>query len=108
MSRLRVPRYIQWIVFTGLIFLFLMTILRCVSLFVFERGSHSSAELTDGLILGLRYDLRMVCIACLFFLLLGTIPALHPLNRKTGKTISFFIWIILIIAFALFYTVDFA
>ena len=49
----------------------------------------------------------MVCIAALLFLILGTIKPLHPLDKKLGQTVSFTIWIIIIIGFALLYTIDF-
>src|SRR4051812_28927805 len=108
MQKLRVPRYIQWIVLTGIIFLLLMTLLRAVMFFVFQRNNYSSSDLVDGFILGLRYDLRMVCIAALLFLILGIIKPLHPLDKKLGQTVSLAIWVIIIIGFAIFYIVDFA
>src|SRR5215831_1609740 len=108
MQKLKIPRYIQWIVLTGFIFLLLMTLMRAVLFWVFQRGNHTSSELVDGFILGLRYDLRMVCIPSLLFLILGMIKPLHPLDKKLGQTISFTIWTIIIIGFAIFYTVDFA
>ena len=108
MQRLKIPRYIQWIVLTGIIFLLLMTLLRGVLFLVFQRSDYSSSELLDGFILGLRYDLRMVCIASVVFLILGMIRPLHPLDKKLGQKVSFTIWIIIIIGFALFYAVDFA
>src|SRR5437868_407574 len=105
MQKLRIPRYIQWIALTGIIFLFLMTLLRAIMFLVFQRSNYSASDLVDGFILGLRYDLRMVCIAALLFLILGTIKPLHPLDKKLGQTVSFTIWIIIIIGFALLYTI---
>src|SRR5215831_14915805 len=105
MQRIKIPRYIQWIVLTGIVFLLLMTLLRGILFLVFQRSNYASSELLNGFILGLRYDLRMVCIAALLFLILGMIKPLHPLDKKLGQKVSFIIWIIIIIGFALFYTV---
>ena len=40
--------------------------------------------------------------------MLGLFKVTHPLERKWGKRISFWLWSFFIIVFALFYTVDFA
>lgn len=50
----------------------------------------------------------MVSVACLLFFLLGCIPALHPFRTKTGKSVSMFLWAVLIIVAGLFYAIDFA
>jgi len=108
MNNLKIPRYIRWITLTGVIFLLIMTILRLALYISFKPPAGSNLHLFSAFVLGLRYDLRMVCIACLLLFLLGTIPALHPLDKKWGKRISFWIWTIAIIVFAIFYVVDFA
>jgi phosphoglycerol transferase MdoB-like AlkP superfamily enzyme len=108
MQRLKIPRYIQWIVLSGIIFLLLMTLLRAALLLVFQRSDYSSSELIRGFILGLSSDRRMVCIASVVFLILGMIRPLHPLDKKLGQKVTFSLWIIIIIGFTLFYAVDFA
>src|SRR3954453_13035257 len=97
MQKLRVPRYIQWIVLTGIIFLLLMTLLRAVMFFLFQRNNYSSSDLVDGFILGLRYDLRMVCIAALLFLIFGKIKPTPPLEKELGQTGSLTNLVIIII-----------
>ena len=108
MKKLKVPRYIQWLVLTGIIFLLLMSLLRLALVFSFKTPSTQATPFTQVFLLGLRYDLRMVSIACLLLFLIGSVPALHPLEKKWGKRISFWIWGLLIVVFAVFYTVDFA
>ena len=108
MKKLKVPRYIQWLVLTGIIFLLLMSLLRLALVLSFKIPSAQVTPYTRVFILGLRYDLRMVCIACLLLFLIGSVPALHPLEKKWGRRISFWIWGLLIVVFAVFYTVDFA
>ncbi len=108
MNNLKIPRYIRWISLTGVIFLLLMTILRVALVLSFKAPEAGNTHLFNAFVLGLRYDLRMVCIACLLLFLLGTIKPLHPLDKKWGKRISFWIWTVFIIFFAVFYVVDFA
>ncbi len=74
----------------------------------FKSPAGSDTHLFDAFVLGLRYDLRIVCIVCLLFFLLGTMHPLHPLDKKWGKRISFWIWTVAIVVFAFFYVIDFA
>ena len=108
MNKLKIPRYIQWIVLTGFIFLILMSLLRLVLVLSFKIPSNTSTPFFNVFLLGLRYDLRDVCIASLLIFLIGSVPALHPFEKKWGRRTSFFIWTVLIVVFALFYTIDFA
>lgn len=85
-----------------------MSLLRLGFVLAFKSPSTASVDLTGAFLLGLRFDLRMVCIMALVFFILGSIPALHPLDKKWGKRISFWIWVLVIIVFALFYVIDFA
>ncbi len=108
MKNLKIPRYIQWLSLTGVVFLLLMTLLRIVLVYVFRTPYTKTVALWDAYLLGARFDLRMVCIACLVLFIIGTIPPLHPLQKKWGKRVSFWIWTLFLIFFAFFYTVDFA
>lgn len=85
-----------------------MTVLRLALVLFFKAPANSHLHLFDAFVLGLRYDLRIVCIFCLLLFILGTIPALHPLDRKWGKRISFWLWTAAVLFFTLFYVVDFA
>jgi phosphoglycerol transferase MdoB-like AlkP superfamily enzyme len=108
MKNLKVPRYIQWLSLTGIVFLLLMTVLRLILVYVFRTPYTKTVTLWDAYLLGARFDLRIVCIACLLLFLVGTVPALHPLQKKWGKRISFWLWTVFLVVFAFFYTVDFA
>lgn len=91
MQKLKVPRYIQWIVITGFIFLLLMTSLRFALIASFNHPEHFSG-LLPAFVLGLRYDLRMVSIACLVIFLIGSFKPLDPLQKKTGRFVSSALW----------------
>ncbi|MEP7319814.1 MAG: sulfatase-like hydrolase/transferase [Panacibacter sp.] len=108
MNKLKIPRYIQWIVLTGIIFLLLMSLMRMALVLSFKIPSTSHTPFFQVFVLGMRYDLRDVCIASLLIFLIGSIPALHPFEKKWGRRTSFIIWTFLIVVFALFYIVDFA
>ncbi len=107
MQKLKVPRYIQWIVITGIIFLLLMTLLRFALAASFNHPKHFSG-LLPAFVLGFRYDLRMVSIACLLIFLIGSFKPLHPLQKKAGRAVSFALWGIFIVMFCFFYAIDFA
>ncbi len=107
MKKLKVPRYIQWISICGLIFLLLMSILRWLLVLVYKTPSSNEVSLSKAYLLGLRFDLRYVCITMLLIFLMGCIPFLHPLHRKWGRRIALWVWLLFIVLFCIFYSVDF-
>jgi phosphoglycerol transferase MdoB-like AlkP superfamily enzyme len=107
MKKLKVPRYIQWIFFSGVVFLAIMSLLRWLLVFVFRTPSTKEVALGKAYLLGLRFDLRMVCIMALILFIIGSIPALHPLNKKWGRRLALWIWVGMITFFCLFYAIDF-
>jgi phosphoglycerol transferase MdoB-like AlkP superfamily enzyme len=106
MQRLKVPRYIQWIVLTGFIFLLLMSLLRLSLVLSFNHPKHLQGLLA-AFVLGLRYDLRIVGIVSLLVFLIGSFKALNPIQKKAGRAISFSLWTLFIIALCFFYAIDF-
>src|SRR5437016_10004054 len=98
----QIPKLIRWILWTGLIFLILFTLMRLGMFFVSSHQSYPLKQLGGAFFLGLRYDLRMIAILLLAMLILGSIPALHPFLSNRGKVI----WIVILTvasAFALFF-----
>ena len=102
MKNLKLPRFIRWISYNAIIFLLLMSLLRLSTLLAFKAPAVSKTTINDAFILGARFDLRVVCVASLVFFALGCVPALHPLDKKWGKRISFWIWGIFIFVFSFF------
>jgi phosphoglycerol transferase MdoB-like AlkP superfamily enzyme len=104
----QIPKLIRWILWTGLIFLILFTLMRLGLFFLSDQQSYSLTGLGDAFFLGLRYDLRMISILLVIMLILGSIPALHPFTSLRGKKT----WIIILGAatfFVLFFfLIDFA
>jgi phosphoglycerol transferase MdoB-like AlkP superfamily enzyme len=101
MTRIQMPGTIRWILSTGLIFLIVMTLFRLGLYLFFGREDH----VLPSFWLGLRFDLRVVCMIMLTMLVLGSIKFLSPFKAKT-----FWLVILTLAAFALvlFYAVDFA
>ncbi|WP_162902949.1 LTA synthase family protein [Taibaiella koreensis] len=109
MKRILLPRHIKWLLATGLLFLLLMTLLRVTFLLAFAAPSNSEpVPYGRALFLGLRYDARMVAVACLIFFALGLIPALNPFRSNKGKKLAMGIWFALILVAGIFYAIDFA
>ena len=89
--RLKIPKLIRWIFSTGIIFLVLMTLLRICLFFFFDKQGNHFSDVIPALILGLRYDLKMICILLLLILLAGSFNFLHPFRTDSGKKIWLFI-----------------
>lgn len=107
MKRLLVPKNIQWIFASGLLFLFLMTLLRVAFFEVFSPPSgNQPIPYAKALFLGLRYDARIVAVAGLILFLLGFL--FKPFRSPAGRRIALVLWFVLILVAGLFYAIDFA
>ncbi len=93
----------------GILLLLVMTALRVAFLFVFPAPTGAMpVPYRQALFLGLRYDARMVAVACLLLFVTGLIPALQPFRKAKGKKVAFGLWFIVFLTFLIFYCVDFA
>ncbi len=102
------PRLIQWMLWTGLIFLVLITLMRIGFYSFFNQQGYTFSSITDALFLGLRYDLRVVALILLFMLVLGSLPWLHPFLSKIGKALWLIVLGIVALVLVLVYVIDFA
>ncbi len=107
-SGLKIPKLIRWIFSTGIIFLLIMMVLRVILFVVFSKQGNHTSQLADSFVLGLRYDLRDVCILCLLLMILGSFPALHPFQTTRGRKLAFILVGLAAFLLVFFYTVDFA
>lgn len=107
MKKLKIPRYIQWITLSGAVFLLLMSLLRWLLVTFFATPADKQVALGSAYLLGIRFDLRVVCIFMLVLFILGTIPPLHPINKKWGRRIALSVCLLFILFFCLMYAVDF-
>ncbi len=107
MQRLKVPRYIQWLVRSGLIFLLIMTLLRLAFVLTFNNVSVLQ-DLLASFALGFRYDIRVVSIFILLLFLLGLIAPLHPFHHSVGKSLVLWLVTLFSIIVSMFYILDFS
>ena len=104
----RFPILLRWVLWVGLIFLLVFTLMRFGLYFVFNKQGNSFAGVLDAFLLGLRFDLRVVAIICLFVFLLSSIPFFNPFKTPSAK--RFWNWFFFLLCFVLFlfYVADFA
>ncbi len=105
--RWKVPKTIQWIVKLFLIYLFIFTAFRIVTVICFKPKSIGILELFPSFWLGLKYDLRWITIALSPIIVLSIYKKFSPFHsdkNKKGWTI-YLSFITLVIMF--FYGADF-
>jgi phosphoglycerol transferase MdoB-like AlkP superfamily enzyme len=107
MRKIFLPKTIRWILFLGIVFLILMTIMRLVFIYFFRATIFSEKDLTASFILGARYDLRYISIVMGVILLFSFIKPIDPFNTILGKKIAISIWVLLVTLLLFFYTADF-
>ena len=102
------PRLIQWMLWTGLIFLAMLTLMRIGFFNFFNQQGYTFSSIGDALFLGLRFDLRVVAIILLCMLVIGNIPLLHPFRTQTGKRFWLALLGMVSLVMVVVYTIDFA
>ncbi|THU40010.1 hypothetical protein FAM09_08960 [Niastella caeni] len=104
----KIPKLIRWLLWTGLIFLVLFTLMRLGLFILSDQQSYGLSTLGGTFFLGLRYDLRMISIVLIPMLILGSIPALHPFSSTRGKKVWMAILGVVTLFVLFFFSVDFA
>jgi phosphoglycerol transferase MdoB-like AlkP superfamily enzyme len=107
MNSILPSRLLRWSIYTGLFFLLLMTLLRGIFFFVFKNLNLSLADALPSFGLGLRYDLRMVCVLLMVLIIIGSIRPFNPFESKRARTAWFFVFGVIGFFFSFFYIVDF-
>jgi len=107
-SGLKIPKLIRWIFSIGIIFLIIMTLLRLSLYLFFNDQGNRFRDILDSLWLGIRFDLRMVCILLTVILVVGSFKKLDPFNISAGKKICFVLITAGAFLLVFFYSVDFA
>ena len=84
-----------------------MTLFRVGLYLFFNKQGHSAGQVLSSFWLGLRFDLRIVCLIMLVMLVLSSLPVLNPFKRKYART--FWLVLLSLAAFSvvIFYAVDF-
>lgn len=104
----KIPKLIRWILWTGLIFLVLFTLMRLGLFILSDQQSYGLRQLGGAFFLGLRYDLRMISWLLIAMLVLGSIPVLHPFSSRRGKKFWMIALAVVTVFVLFFFSVDFA
>ena len=104
----KIPKLIRWIIWTGLTFLVLFTLMRLGLFILSDQQSYGLSKLGGAFFLGLRYDLRMICWLLILVLILGSIPDLHPFLSKRGKKLWMMVLGVAVVFVIFFFSIDFA
>jgi phosphoglycerol transferase MdoB-like AlkP superfamily enzyme len=100
-------RMLRWALYTGLLLLAVMTLLRLIFFLWFKQMHLSWGDAIPSFVLGLRYDLRMVCVLMLVMILFGSIKRFNPYESPRAKRVWFWLLDIITITFIFFYIADF-
>lgn len=98
------PRLMKWMFATGFTFLLLMFILRLAFFYHFKSDQYTFGNSLNALLLGLRYDLRVVCAIVLVPYLAGNVKLVYKKNNrlKAGSIIRIVLALLLLVALILF------
>jgi phosphoglycerol transferase MdoB-like AlkP superfamily enzyme len=84
-SALQAPRLIRWLGALALLFLVVMTLLRCATHLAFTSERVTGSQLFAALWLGVRFDARVVATGLLPLLVLGSVPRLNPYRSDGAR-----------------------
>jgi phosphoglycerol transferase MdoB-like AlkP superfamily enzyme len=101
----RIPGLVRWILSVLLSFLVVMTIFRF--LFYFRYNPAGKPFSGSAFFMGLRFDIKFVCILGVSMLLICSIPFLNPLRNKVAQKIWTILLPLVFMLCVFFYSVDY-
>ena len=101
----KMPRLSRWILSVLMFFLMVMTLMRLVFFFRFDPPGKAFSG--SSMIMGLRFDLKFVCILALTMLLLCSISFINPFKNYKAKKFWNIILTLLFFLTILFYIADY-
>ncbi len=104
----RLHKLDKWAIWTGLVFVLLMTLMRMIFYFFFNNQGNSITDLVSTFFLGLRFDFRAASLLVLPVFLLARFSPLNPFNSKRARRGWMIYWGIASFLLIFFYVVDFA
>ena len=84
-KRLKLPPTARWVLQLFWIFLGVFTIFRIATLIAFKPSNEILSDLLPSFFLGLRYDIRWICISLALLLIFGSITSLSPFYSSRNK-----------------------
>jgi phosphoglycerol transferase MdoB-like AlkP superfamily enzyme len=101
-KRLQLPPTGRWVLQLFFLFLFGFTIMRLITFYTFHPRGVFVTDVIPSFVMGLRYDIRWICIILAPLLLIGSIPIFSPFHSKRNRTI-WLIYLIIIGAILIFF-----
>ena len=101
----RIPRPLRWILSVLISFLLLMSLYRLI--FYFRYNPLSKPFSGSAFLMGLRFDIKFVCIAGVCMLVLCSIPFLDPFQKTYAKKLWYFLLPLLFAFMLAFYITDY-
>lgn len=106
-KKLKFTPVVRWALQLFVILLLAFTLLRLITFFIFKPAHLGLWDAVPSFLLGMRYDVRWICIVLAPLLLIGSIPALSPFLSKKAKQF-WLIYLVIITSFILiFFGADF-
>jgi hypothetical protein len=82
-----VPKTIQWVIKLFLIFTLVFTLFRVSTYLAFKPNTVSFTEVAPSFIMGLRFDVKWICLLLLPIVLFSFVPKFSPYSSLVAKKI---------------------
>ncbi|HMO61284.1 MAG TPA: LTA synthase family protein [Ferruginibacter sp.] len=99
------PRPLQWILAVSLLLLLTMTVLRFIFFISYKPDGMPFSG--SAFLMGLRFDIKFVCIAALCIMVLTFIPLINPVHNRRLTGLWNIVLTIVFLLLMLFYAVDY-
>jgi phosphoglycerol transferase MdoB-like AlkP superfamily enzyme len=98
------PRLVKWMFLTGIAFLIFMIIMRFIFFYQFAPLHYSFSNYTNAFLLGLNFDVRIVCGIIIFPFVIGNLHLKYNEKKRltVGSIIQVFITIVIMALLILF------
>src|SRR5882757_7695752 len=107
LSKLKVPKTVQWIVKLFLIYIFIFTAFRIATAIIFKPSTTGVAELLPCFWLGLKYDLRWITIVLSPIIVFSIYKRFAPFHSNRNKRFWTFYLAFITLVIMFFYGADF-
>jgi phosphoglycerol transferase MdoB-like AlkP superfamily enzyme len=98
------PRLVKWMVYTGVVFLVFMTLMRFIFFYRFVPPGYSFSKCFPSFLLGLQFDVRIICGMLLFSFVAGNLHLKYNSKKilTAGSIIEIFFTLMVMIFLMIF------